>query len=313
MRKFFKKLFPCKFNNPLCKDSLFGCRCGVIGTTAALITAGALAVGGGVMAASAARESSQQAVQEAEIQRQWQAEQYAPTKALEALQLQQYKDITMPYQQSIYDLWKQYGQPQTAEQYKIFGEVGLPAERTLAEKLRAGLEQPLQLPQDIWDKIWQQAREKTYGEYAGVEQKTSQRLAATGGLGQGPAQSLFKDIELGKAKSIESLAINQAIAEWTEKKTAQQTAYENVFKLLGYTPGTTAPAVSTGAVGTVVPYTAIPATTSGIPEGISTGLRLADLFAGLKTTATPTTQITGGVGGQTMQTSQFGQVWSPYK
>jgi len=28
IKKLFNRLSPCKFNNPLCKDSLFGCQCG---------------------------------------------------------------------------------------------------------------------------------------------------------------------------------------------------------------------------------------------------------------------------------------------
>lgn len=56
--KLFKKLFPCRFNNPLCEDNPGGCRCGVIGTAAAIITAGALAAGG-VTAAAAISSSAQ--------------------------------------------------------------------------------------------------------------------------------------------------------------------------------------------------------------------------------------------------------------
>ena len=56
--KLFKKLFPCKFNNPLCKDNPLGCRCGVIGTTAAIIAAG-VAMTAGVVGAAAISSSAQ--------------------------------------------------------------------------------------------------------------------------------------------------------------------------------------------------------------------------------------------------------------
>src|SRR3990167_9427281 len=56
--KLFKKFFHCKFNNPKCKNNILGCRCGVIGTTAALITAGVMA-GAGAMGAAAISSSAQ--------------------------------------------------------------------------------------------------------------------------------------------------------------------------------------------------------------------------------------------------------------
>jgi len=41
IKKFFHRLSPCKFNNPLCKDNLFGCQCGTfiaLLVTSAVIT-----------------------------------------------------------------------------------------------------------------------------------------------------------------------------------------------------------------------------------------------------------------------------------
>lgn len=284
------KYFYAKHNPTIRADKLGNIYGG--GVIGAII--GSVVTGGATVAASAIASGS--AEEQAEEQRQWQSEQYQPAKELQALQIQQYKNIGMPYEQSLYDLWKTYGQPQTEEQYKIFQEYGIPAEKALAGKISAGLEQPLQLPQDVWDKIWQQARERTLSEYAPVERMTTQRLAAKGGLEQGPADVLFKDIELSKTKSVESLAINQAIQEWTEKKTAQQQAYENVFKMLGYQPTTNVPATSTSAVGTIQPYVSVPAASYGVGEGISNALRFASLFT---PTTTPTTSLqSGGAWGQ---------------
>ena len=314
--KILHRLFPCPTGK--CKDNPLGCRCGVIGTTAALITAGALAAAGGVAAGVGASQASKQASEDAEAQRDWNTQQYAAAKELEQVQLQEYKDITVPYNQDLQKLWQEYGLPQTTEQYKIFGEQVLPAEKELATQLGANLTQPLQLPQEVWDKIWQQTREKTLAEYAPIEQRTTQRLASTGGIGGGPGESLFKDIELSKAKSIESMAIEQAINEWTEKKAAKQQSYENIFKMLGYTPGTTTPTTSTSAVGTIQPYVNQPAQTSGVAEGIGSFVNSMSSILPMAFTggASKAPTITGGVGGTNTgyQMTPYGSAptWSPY-
>lgn len=63
--KIFKKLFLCRFNNPKCKDSVFGCKCGIIGTTAAII-AGTAAVGAAVGSAAISSHAQRKAANRAE-------------------------------------------------------------------------------------------------------------------------------------------------------------------------------------------------------------------------------------------------------
>ena len=63
--RIFRKLFPCKFNNPKCEDSPFGCKCGVIGTTAALIGVG-LAAAGAVGAAAISSSAQNKAAKSAQ-------------------------------------------------------------------------------------------------------------------------------------------------------------------------------------------------------------------------------------------------------
>ena len=63
--KLFKKLFPCKFNNPKCENSPFGCKCGVIGTTAALIGVG-LAAAGTIGAAAISSSAQSKAAKSAQ-------------------------------------------------------------------------------------------------------------------------------------------------------------------------------------------------------------------------------------------------------
>ena len=63
--RIFRKLFPCKFNNPKCEDNPFGCKCGVIGTTAALIGVG-LAAAGAVGAAAISSSAQNKAAKSAQ-------------------------------------------------------------------------------------------------------------------------------------------------------------------------------------------------------------------------------------------------------
>ena len=63
--RIFRKLFPCKFNNPKCEDSPFGCKCGVIGTTAALIGVG-LAAAGTIGAAAISSSAQSKAAKNAQ-------------------------------------------------------------------------------------------------------------------------------------------------------------------------------------------------------------------------------------------------------
>ena len=82
--RLFKKLFPCKFNNPQCQDSLFGCKCGIIGTTAALITAGVVAAAGAVGAAAISSSAQSKAAASAEeLAREQQTTALAEQKRLE--------------------------------------------------------------------------------------------------------------------------------------------------------------------------------------------------------------------------------------
>lgn len=128
------------------------------------------------------------------------------------------------------------------KQLKLFEDIFEPTSRQIGGLLQAQLTEPFQLPEDLWAKTWQKARERTMAEFAPVERRTTQRLAGIGGLDvHGQAQKLFGDIETQKVKSIESLAVEQAISEWTEKKQAKQQSFENVFKYLGYEPSVSTP------------------------------------------------------------------------
>ncbi len=139
-----------------------------------------------------------------------------------------------PEQRAFYeDVYKPFYESQFSQYKDIFE----PSSRELGGLLQAQLTQPFQLPEDVWTKSWQKARERTLGEFKPIERQATQRLAGTGALDtSGAAAKYFEKLDIAKAKSIETLAIDQAIAEWTEKKQASQLSKENMFRYLGYQP-----------------------------------------------------------------------------
>ena len=230
--------------------------------------------------AYSSKQASKSAQKIAQQQQEYLSGQYAPSKAFEEAQLEDYMKYMRPYYGDISDLWKQYGKGITEEQYKLTQDILQPTTRQMGGMMQAELTQPFQLPESVWQGTWQKARERTLGEYEPIERRTTQRLAATGGLGQGPAEALFKDIDLSKARSIENLAIEQALAEWNEKKAAKQQSYENIFRLLGGQGGVVQPQTQTGAIGGAIqPYTEIPQTGIDWGQATKTGIGTYDLLS----------------------------------
>lgn len=64
IKKLFNRLSPCRFSNPLCKDSLFGCQCGTWG----MVAIAAATVGTGVYVSRQQKKAQSQAIQAAERQ-----------------------------------------------------------------------------------------------------------------------------------------------------------------------------------------------------------------------------------------------------
>jgi hypothetical protein len=134
-------------------------------------------------------------------------------------------------------LYENISKPYAESQFKNYQDIYNPLQQQFGQKISADLNNPMSLPEDQWTKIWQQAQQRNAEAYNPVMQKTSQRLAATGGLdNSGQAQNAFRQIDLSKAKSIEDLAINQALAEWQDKVSAKKTSYDNAFRFMGGTP-----------------------------------------------------------------------------
>ncbi len=226
---------------------------GIIGTTAAIIMGTAA-----VASAGAAAYSSSQARKAAETQ----AEAGAAASAADIAYAKERGAPGFELEQAQVEAWKNIYGP-------MAGRVG--------PQLEAQLDEPFRLPQEYWQQVWQKGKERISAEYQPLMQKTTERVAGMGpGKLESPvAQKLFADIEKEKVRTIEDLAIDQTIAEWTEGVTAKQQAQENIFRFMGFQPSTgfAAPSVP----GTYVPPI-IPAGTTGIGEGIKTGARIASLF-----------------------------------
>lgn len=152
-------------------------------------------------------------------------------------QLEQFETIEKPYAQKEFQLYTDVIEPFIKQQYGLASDVFLPTSRELGGKLQAELTEPFQLPEDVWNKTWTKARERTLQEYEPIERQASERFAGAGALeSSGRVGKYFENLDISKAKSIEDLAVNQAIQEWNEKKTAKQQSYENIFRYLGYQP-----------------------------------------------------------------------------
>ncbi len=242
---------------------------GLIGTTAAII-GGTLAVGAGVAAGSAAQSASKRAKSE--------AEQQARLQMSESERLQAERAEEVAFQRELAAPRKEFQERQLA----LFKDVFDPQLRAFAPRIQQQLDQPLSLPQEVFDELFQRGRERIGREFGVLEEKTTQRLAGAGPgvLRGGQAQQLFGEIERERVRSVEDLAIDQAIFEFQEKKIAQQQAFENAFRFIGGAPTIGQAQVPSipSAPGFIPPP--IPEASSGLSEGLSTALRVASLFSG---------------------------------
>lgn len=173
------------------------------------------------------------------------------------------------------DIYKPY----TTSQYGMWKDIYEPSSRQIGGLLQAQLTEPFQLPEDVWAKTWQKAREKTLGEYAPIERQATQRFASTGGLDtSGAAQKYFENLDFQKAKSIETLAIDQAIQEWQSKQQAKQQSIQNMFNYMQYQPsfGMELPTSQTVVTGGQ-PEAANPWLTNILPSALQAGGQIASM------------------------------------
>ena len=60
------------------------------------------------------------------------------------------------------------------------------------------------------------------GQYEPIRQQASERAAGRGMLGQGPTEKYFQQLDLSQAKSLEDMAVDMAIQQWSDKKQAAE-------------------------------------------------------------------------------------------
>ena len=272
----FQKLFPCRFNNPKCKNNFWGCRCGVIGTTAAIV-GGVLGAGAIAAGAMQSREATQQAQQQADIQQeQWQQmsePQKEYMRQMYPLQLEMMQEY-VPYYKDVLTAQKEllpYSQKALTEQYyPMYG-------KTYEDILAYGAEgaQP-------WE------REAISVPFGQARTQLGERAAGAGTLRAGATQKLATLYDIAEAEALTQLPYQR-----------KQEALAKQMQFLGYTP--TTPAVTTpGQIGVSIPAQPAPYQPP-TPEGMDWGSIGKLIGMGLSL---------GGGGGSSFDPSQGGSaVW----
>lgn len=114
------------------------------------------------------------------------------------------------------DLFNTIQEPYMQNQYDLYKNTYAPNIQALGAELYKGLD-PASDP--VWDKTWQQTKEKTMAPFDTQSRQMSQRFASTGALNNsGQVNKAFQQLDYNKQKSIESITIDQAIAEWQAKQ-----------------------------------------------------------------------------------------------
>ena len=184
-----------------------------------------------------------EAGKQAEQQRDWYTELYAPQKAISQTQAELMGSVYKPYQEDQYAAYKAYTEPQIASQYGMYKDVFEPATRQLGGELTADLGKEFSLTKQLESDIWRQKKERLGGEREKLQQGATERFAGAGMIGQGPAQQYFQNLDEQYLKSFEDLAVEQSIWEYGQKYQEKQDRYGNMMSFLNKTPGTYAPAI----------------------------------------------------------------------
>lgn len=130
-----------------------------------------------------------------------------------AEQTQLLNEVQIPYYKSKYQQYLDLYQPLERQ---IGGKIG--SELT-TPRMPDTLNLPqFTLPEDQYSQLWQQGRERIVGGYQPLRQQASERAAGRGMLGQGPTEKYFQQLDLSQAKSLEDMAVDMAIQQWSDKK-----------------------------------------------------------------------------------------------
>lgn len=183
--------------------------------------------------------------------------------------------------------WSKYMQPQLQQ---LYGQLG--------PLLQQQLQKP-GLPEDLETKVWQLARERMAKGYSGLSDQLGQLAASRGTLQSGATtQNWLDQVGLARAQGERELGVEKALANYQ----SQQQAISNAMGMMGGVPSNQ----SSMYGGMMQPQQQQPMDYSGL------GTLFAKLFQGDGNKPGTSPGIQGGVGGQTFNTAQFGQTWSPY-
>jgi len=182
---------------------------------------------------------------QAEEQRDWYEQLYAPQKQIAGVQAGLATDVYKPYQEDQYAAYKAYTEPQIASQYGLYKDVFEPATRSLGGELTADLGKEYSLGKDLESSIWRKGKERLAGQHKLTEQSATERFAGAGMLDQGPAFSYFNKLDEQYTKSFEDLAVDQSIWEYGQKYQEKQDRYGNMSNFLSKAPGGYSPAINT--------------------------------------------------------------------
>ena len=131
-------------------------------------------------------------------------------------------EVEIPYYKSKYQQYLNLYEPLERQ---IGGKIG---SELATPRMPATLDLPqvnfpqFTLPEDQYNQIWQQGRERISGGYQPLRQQASERAAGRGMLGQGPTEKYFQQLDLSQAKSLEDMAVDMAIQQWSDKKQAAE-------------------------------------------------------------------------------------------
>lgn len=182
------------------------------------------------------------------------------TKPQAQAEFQDYMNITRPFQKKQSELFTDLGvpllesqfqdymnleRPLEQEQRNLVSDIFLPSTRSLGGKLASDLTSPFQFPQEDFNRAFQSAKTRTMEGFEPARRNLSNQLAARGVTSEmsGAAGKEFRDIDIQQARSIEQVAVEQALQEFNYTQQSKQQSIENMFRFLGRQPSFGSPSL----------------------------------------------------------------------
>jgi len=199
IKKFFDRLFPCNFNEPLCKDNLFGCRCGKGETTIQATP---------TTPAPSAGESAEQ-IYQAQLK-------YGQPMAQQSFDIQ---NEFMPQQTALYNaLYNQY-MPQMAKTQQQTQQELYPYQSQIVEQGAQSALSRLQNPDYMTPQEQEALNTQRGQQVSAMQQAMRQRANLGGGLFGGRAAG-------AEARSMQDLLGQFETSDYQRRMSAGQAAQQ---------------------------------------------------------------------------------------